>query len=505
LYKVCLLDDQPFVRQGLREIIDWKSLDCEIAAEWSTAVNAIKEIEQIRPDIIISDIVMPGLDGLTLMDMLNQSRIPVYTIFLSAHRNFDYAQRAIDLGAMDYLVKPTDPKEVIRAVTKCIQRLNEKKPAFREKEHEIFSLLIQKKPPIEPILTDQQLYYTVFTVRFDETSNMMLIMQDSVELLRRKLDPTHLVAVIQVIDKVIIVFSSNEPFMLKKQTMEWAEEIQFWHRQLLDTSISIGISPCWQGSEHLHEQYLEALKVLDMTFYYGKNTILSYEIMERHGENPYEAVNFQSPHNEEQLLEAIKQGEEEKVVILMEQWFDAFIQQKVNENDIKFQIYKWIFYAVLHVPLDPQDKQEWERQAQTILAANSLTEIKKILGNMISLMIGQFKSDLKDHHQLVIYQVEKYIQEHYHDPNTSLTAVAEHVHLSANYVSRLMKRKIGKTFTEWLNEYRMVEAKKLLQNKKNKSYWVAERVGIPDARYFSQLFRKHTNSTPSEYKNQFND
>jgi two-component system response regulator YesN len=89
MYKVCILDDQPFVREGLRKIINWGNLDCEIVAEWGTGVAALSELEKIQPDIIISDIVMPGLDGLSLMEMLNKLGHPIKVVFLSAHRNLN--------------------------------------------------------------------------------------------------------------------------------------------------------------------------------------------------------------------------------------------------------------------------------------------------------------------------------------------------------------------------------------------------------------------------------
>lgn len=515
MYKVCLLDDQPFVRQGLREIIDWQALNCKIAAEWGTAVSAIQEIGQVKPDILISDIVMPGLDGLALMDMLNQSGHPVHVIFLTAHRNFEYAQRAIDLGAVDYLVKPTDPKEVIRAVMKCIKKLNEKRganapdefegqqAAADEKEREIVALLVHGNPPIKPVLTDQTLFYTVVAIRFDETALVMPMIQSSVDMLRRKLEQAHPAALFPAIDKIVAVFSAQEPEALMKQTIEYAEEIQFWHRQLLDTSVSVGISRAAQGASFLHQQYLESLQALEKAFYYGAGAVISYEPLQDGPEQEEGIENVDMAGYEQSLLDAIRLGDEENAVMLLEHAFRRFIAGKMSEHDIKFQIYKWIFYVFLHVPLEPQDKSEAEKQAQTILTASSLQEIKRILGSIVNLTLNYYKSDGKDAHELIVRQIEQYIEEHYHDPDTSLTVVAEHVHLSPNYVSRLIKRKLGQTFTERLNEYRMEQAKKLLQNPKNKSYWVAENVGIPDPRYFSQLFRKYTNVTPSEYKNKF--
>lgn len=514
MYKVCIIDDQPFVREGLRKIIDWKSLDCEVVADWGTGIAAIGELERIQPDIVVSDIVMPGLDGLALKEMLNQLHISVQVIFLSAHRKFEYAQRAIELGAVEYLLKPTDPNEVIRAVVKCIHRIHEDRKLIAHpqnayqldggtrQEQEILSLVIHDNPPVEPVLLDLEMYYSVIAIRYDEASNILLKMQKSIELLHRKLILGNPFYIFQVIDKIIVVFVSANLIKLQKQMIEWAEEIQFWHRQFLDISISIGISQSLKGPSFLHSQYLETLKALEMTFYYGQNTILSFTETSSEAEKVEKIDTMTSVNKEEQLLEVIKHGNEEKVLYLMEKWFAEFVKEQVDEYDIKFQIYKWIFYVVLHVPLAPDDKLAWEKQAQSILTTNTLIEIKETLGNMIHLMISYYKSDFSDYHQVVIHEVENYIHQHYHEQETSLTVVAEHVHLSPNYVSRLIKQKIGRTFTEWLNEFRMEEAKKLLQNKNNKAYWVAEKVGIPDARYFSQLFRKYTNVSPSDYKNQ---
>jgi two-component system response regulator YesN len=518
MYKVCILDDQPIVREGLKTIIDWNSLDCEIVGVWGTAVSAVRELEKLRPDLIISDIVMPGLDGLTMMEMLNQMGLAVKVIFLSAHRNFEYAHRAIELGAVDYLVKPTDPKEVVRAVLKCIQRIDAERNRLQvissvvqdktenRREKAMLSLLIHDERIDEETLFDKKLSYVVMAVHFEDSSNISKRLERSIELIQRKLKQVSAIDIVPIMDKVIIVFGWHEEDALQKQIMEWAEEIQFWHRQFLDATVSIGISNLSKGTEQLHRQYMESLKALEKTFYYGKGFIFTASEFNTNtskslGDIPSH-LEYVVSSKEELLLNTIQQADKEKMEMLLDEWFSQFVKEEINPNEIKFEVYKWIFYAAPHVPLEAEDKRIWEKQAQSILATNSLVEIRKLLQLIVELMFVPYKSDLTNHHQRIIYQVEQYIKQHYHYPESSLMAVSEHIHLTANYVSRLIKRKIGKTFTEWLNEYRMEEAKKLLLNKNNKSYWVAEKVGIQDARYFSQLFRKYTNMTPSEYKNQ---
>jgi two-component system response regulator YesN len=411
-------------------------------------------------------------------------------------------------------VKPTDPNEVIRAVMKCIQRIhmirntesqtmviNKSDGVSEDRQQEVLNLLIREKVPSKPVYTDSSLHYAVLAIQIEDKTNIPLKLQESVELLRKKMRLEIIPDIIPIVNMVIVVVSTPHSEMLHEQLIEWAEEIQFWHRQFMDTSVSIGISHVLQGFSQLHQQYIESQRALGMTFYYGTGSILIYaECFNQDPIHTSSKSEQKGESKEELLLCSIKQGNEEKTVIQLEQWFIEFMKNQTKENDVKFQVYKWIFYIFLHMPLEEKDKNTCENTAQEILTSNSILTIKEKVWSIIRLIIYQYKSDMTDHHQTIIQQVERYIHQHYNKPETSLTAVAEHVHLSPNYVSRLIKRKMGKSFTEWLNEYRLEEAKILLQNKQTRNYWVAEKVGIPDARYFSQLFRKYTKLTPTEYK-----
>lgn len=513
MYKVGILDDQPFVREGLRAIIDWQSLDCELAGEWETAVAAVREMERIRPDILISDIVMPGMDGLALMDMLNRMGVRSKVIFLSAHRNFEYAQRAIELGAVEYLVKPTDPNAVVRAVLKCIQRIEaerrEPKPAPRapeqEAELEMLSLLLHKNAPGSSRF-DPRLHYAVMALKLERTPQDAGALEQSVELLRRKLKLEIAPVCLSIMDKVIAVVALADEEALRRQAIEWAEEMQFWHRQLLDMSVSVAVSTVCRGTERLHRQYAETLQLLEKTFYYGNESILTageYEPLREEADGGGDKAQSRPEGDRaERLLAAIRQAEEEKAALMLDEWFEQFVRDRIGPYEIKFEVCKWILHAAAFLPPE-SDREAWDKHAQSVLAMDSLAEIKERVRQIAMLMMEPFRKGLTSHHRQIIHQAEQFVQRNFRNPDTSLMALAEHVHLSANYVSRLIKRNVGKTFTEWLNEYRMEEAKKLLRIPHCKSYRVAEQVGIPDARYFSQLFRKYTGMTPTEYKNQF--
>lgn len=510
MYKVCILDDQPFVREGLRSLIDWKSLGCEIVAEWETGVVVIRELDQVQPDIIISDIVMPGMDGLTLIEMLNQSGRSIKVIFLSAHRNFEYAHKAIALGAIDYLVKPTDPNEVIRAVMKCIQRLvadenasvSDKGTLSDHRQKVLRNLLLQLSEERNGSI-DDRLYYAVMSIRMESDEPSTAKLHESAEMLRQKMGGVYPPDIMIILDMLTVVVCAKEEATLLKHLVDWAEEIQFWHRQLLDVTASIGISSISQGTINLHEQYLQSKDIFRMTFYYGPGSILNYLDCIESDSNKLPSHFYNDvDKREEELLSRLRQGDDQQILVLLEGWFVEFKSNQWSEVDLKYQVCKWLFYIFHEMQLTSEDKVYCETQAKEILVSKSIDAIKGLVWSIISYILNQYKMSVTDHHHQIIQSVEYYIKHNYSNAEASLTTLAEQVHLTPNYVSRLIKRRMGRSFTEWLNEHRLEEAKRLLQNKDNKSYWVAEKVGIPDARYFSQLFRKYTNVTPTEFKNQ---
>lgn len=123
MFKVVVIDDENVVRSGIVLETDWEALDCEVVAEASDGTEGLEVIEKYRPDVVISDIRMPNMDGLTMLKTLRERGDDTYVIFLTAYSDFEYAQRAINYGAVNYLLKPFEDEDLADAIGKVKDKL----------------------------------------------------------------------------------------------------------------------------------------------------------------------------------------------------------------------------------------------------------------------------------------------------------------------------------------------------------------------------------------------
>jgi two-component system response regulator YesN len=123
MYKVVIVDDEPVIVEGLRRIVDWQAYDCVVAGCASSGKEGLELIEKVNPDILFSDIRMPGMDGLTMIAAMRSQHADMQVVILTGYRDFDYARQALNLGVFRYLVKPSKMKELDEAMESITQRL----------------------------------------------------------------------------------------------------------------------------------------------------------------------------------------------------------------------------------------------------------------------------------------------------------------------------------------------------------------------------------------------
>jgi two-component system response regulator YesN len=139
MFKVLIIDDEPIIRKGLRNIINWKNFGCEVCGEAADGLEGIELIRKLLPDIIITDIKMPETDGLTMLREIKDSVPDSKIIILTGHRDFDYVHEALKIGAFDFLLKPSKIEELTSVIARAVKELKFKKE--RSEEIEKLSML----------------------------------------------------------------------------------------------------------------------------------------------------------------------------------------------------------------------------------------------------------------------------------------------------------------------------------------------------------------------------
>lgn len=335
MYKVFLVDDEAIIRKGVKSIINWEELGCTVIGEASDGLEGMKKMEEMKPDIIVTDIRMPGVDGL---DMIQDTKAVIpksKIIILTGYRDFEYLQRAIKLGAFEYLLKPSKIEDITAVVRRAIHELQEDKA----KQEEIESLKKSLQEKI-PLIKQKLIYDLLFNI--NQKSSRL---KSEMELCNFKVDK-FVLSVVDIdknentqddnlmyqqgiINAFLDVYSDSfntEFFILSEhrivfivQCNDLLQDFQAEVTNKLDElkeiicgcfkiSISIWSSSVGEGPLALHEKMEEVLKKVDRISNSPKEDTICYDSIKELNKNNDELI---KSHNEEKNI----QEESVKVII----------------------------------------------------------------------------------------------------------------------------------------------------------------------------------------------
>ena len=535
MFKVLIVDDEPYIRKGLVNIINWKQYECEVCGEAGDGVEGLEKMEMFQPDIIFVDINMPEINGLTMIRQAKELLPESKFIILTGYREFSYLQEAIKLGAFDYILKPSKIEEISDVLKKAVMELkyireieNERlklKKNFEEsipilKEKLLFDIINGTQLRQDELKTQLSLYgirfsgYVVMIVQMDkETTNqeeayqqqlyqfgiintVKDIFSDVYDVEKIVLNPKEVAFVVQPL--------SQESELIHKVDA-YVEDMQKLIQSCFDFSVTVAISTVGKDVHELNEKARECYEGLSYTFYLGNSAIILYKDLDTfyRSKDPSE---FE--HHEKKLIHGIRTGNEENVSHILSA-IRHDIEQKRSEPELIKNFYWNLIYSINHMRMSIKTlENDQKKQAenlnslyQLIEKSTNIDELQELLEEVAKTIVGRINQYNKNNINVVLQNAIEYIHTHFNLPIT-LNELAEHTYVSTYYLSRMFSKELGKTFVDYLNEIRIEEAKELLKDNGFKTYEIAERVGISDPHYFSKIFKKYTKLTPTEYKTQ---
>lgn len=507
MYKVVIIDDEPIVRKGIVNVINWHGLGCEVVAEASNGHEGIEIINAHKPDIILTDINMPEMDGL---EMIRQTikKIPWSKIIvLTGYREFDYIQEALKLGASEYLLKPSKIDEITTAVKKACLELE-----YKNRRDESIQVLEEHFKKSLPLLKEKLLFDIVFSsshnileiademALYSMVINEFLIVsvdlshKNTVDIYQKQLfkigiknafidifSDQYLCETINVTQSriVFILQPERSHFEFQEDVHKKAESFQVIVKSCFDIEMTLGISTLGNGWQTLNPKMKECEQALDYKIYFGEDALILYEDIKNLSliKEDHNIVNLSRD-----IMSAIKIGNE---VLLSE------LNLKLKNIIETLDNYQTV-YVKLAKEISKKDDLDFD-------TCTSFIQYHKLYEEIAITYMTINKNINMKNLSVVLKQSLEYIQNNYQD-SISLQDVADYTYVSIYYLSRMFKKEIGKNFVEYLNEYRMNKAKYYLKDFELKTYEVAQLVGISDPHYFSKLFKKYTGETPTDYR-----
>ncbi len=541
MYKLLVVDDEEEVRQGLIQKIEWHKYNFEIIGEAQNGREALDIIEEIVPDIIITDISMPIMNGLELSEYVRLNYPTIKTVILTGYDDFNYAQQAIRFGVEDYILKPVLPKDIDELLLKLNNKLQleieQKENIIRLKEHFNESLPIIRDKYLSLIvegnIDENELKSKINFFNLNLRGSCFVIAAANIDNSGHEdkifmLNDTELMrfAVIniakEIIDKysigealfhhseLVFIFSFNDTHesgvcnndTIFRKVYSVLEEIRQNVEKFLKLTVTIGVGSVFSSLTRIKDSYKSALSALEYKLIIGESKIIFIEDLEPKRK---EVIAFDE-QTERRLVSAVKFGTEKEVKEVVNDIFNKLVGTKAV-----FQEYQ--LYLVEVVAAISRICRDFEIDAPDILGIRtnlyvemlefrSFNEIKNWM-EAICIKLMRFISESRQNTtQMLLKKAQDYVLGNFSDEGLSIQKVADYLHISQSYLSMIFKKETGETFLKYLVGVRLNAAIELLQGA-YKTAEIAERVGYPDISYFSYFFKKNFGMSPREYRNKF--
>lgn len=510
--KLLIVDDEELTRTGVISSIDWKSLGIEEVLQADDGLHGLEAAQKFKPEIILCDVRMPRLDGISMLERLERILPDTVAIFMSGYSDKEYLKAAIKLKAVNYIEKPLNPDEIREAILEAKERYIHKLHSHRgETLHsmETASRLalkltvpfssngeeIQKLTEELALPITSETYFTALIVKLDTA---LEVAESSLDNIYQKIDTFlksfHLSCIhAEKRSQYLVYFlygaSIPSPSVLQSVGSFLGSIYGDFGRYFIAAGDSLsGISKAYQS-------YAAAVILLQSSFFFPENTFLSSRLIENSSSSGYLNLpaSFQSDFNE-----ALSNRDEENCRKLLESLVEYFHK---NTSLLQNQV-KDLYYKLLLSLEDARRQLKITDPGISIAEEMDRCFTFRDLHNILEEKTEQFFRDASTstEENPTIFLIKDYISKHYMQETLSVKDISTHVFLSASYVCTFFKNETGKTLNQYLTEYRMERVKQLLADSRYKITDISYRVGYSDGNYFGKSFKKYSGFSPSEYR-----
>lgn len=534
--KVFLVEDEMVIRRGIKNSIDWEKEGYIFCGEASDGELAYPMIIKEKPDILITDIRMPFMDGLELCKLVKKELPNIKILILSGYDEFDYAKEAIRLGVTEYLLKPISSGKLLEAlngVSESIRREKEDKDLVRKymeemrenTEHEkqkFFEQMIAGNLSMADALETGKKYemnlsagmYNLLLFRFTlgeenrKSGELLGEAEYAIEKLTERLE--YVFEFQRGVEGWAFLLMADNEEQMSERVKELSKDLEEIMKNYSTIAYFGGIGQPVARLRELEESFREAERALAARFTMELNRIISVEDI-RMAQNvdtldDIEITSFGEIEKTRTMLEKfLNNGAEDEI----DEFVDVYINELPEENLKSVLMRQYIImdaYIVMMSFCEKIEGIEGEMQAQSEELKNSmktiqtLEEIKNYIRMLLKKIIGVRDTISGRRYSDVIEIAKDQIRKTYMSDEISLNTIAAEVGMSSSYFSSIFSKEMGKTFVEYLTEIRMDRAKELLMCSSMKTSEIGYEVGYKDPHYFSYIFKKTQNCTPKEFR-----
>jgi len=522
VYKVFLVEDEIVARQGIRNTVDWQAVGFEFCGEASDGEMALPLIEEAKPDVLITDIKMPFMDGLQLSRIVREHMPWVKIVIISGHDEFEYAQTALKIGVTEYLLKPissSDIVDVLKRLAVSLAKEEDERENLKQLKSQVETNLLLRReqlllrlvmggiPSGEAIEQAQQLglslvaqSYLVLLLKIEPRDGAQPYDYHACQRIEAMVsslagNSESILLTRKDLDELVLILKGRDAEQLWQEGQFWADLIRRETAGETACQLIVELGSPQERLSDIHRSFAEALaKATDRT----KASSLAGS---RNGEAQVELQKL----DHEALENYLKFGDLGAFDAFFENSLAPISESALRSDLVMHHLLLEVFLTISQfvsdlgngADLGTPGIQEIEEIVQRVMTIEQLrSELKQMISSALI-----FRNDRANYQRtMVIQRAKAYVDDHFSDADLQMSRVAKEFGLSPNHFSTLFSRHFGETFRDYLNNLRINHAKELLRTTSLACAQVAYQSGYNDAHYFSTAFKKKTGCTPRAFR-----
>jgi two-component system, response regulator YesN len=531
-YRFLLVDDEEIIRKGISENIDWEEEGFVFLPPCQDGLEAMESIRKNKPDVVLTDICMPGADGLDVARYIFENSPDTLTLILSGYDDFEYAQRAMSLRVMDFLLKPISSRTLKKHLLQIREALEQRDEREAARVH-LLSLLDKSRravsdrflsrlisgrvelPEAELLCEDlaflsKKKYFSVICLEMDSIEEAEDGLSLSPDLLFLSMEEAcdHTLAdqedaakISTADNRIVIILGRNDENRMARECSRVANGITSAVQEKRRFTASAGIGKTVERVEDIYTSYRQAVTALQHRLIAGNNGVFLFSSAE------YRELDMRLTLTKccEDIRRDVRVGKNSDSVKTCREFSAALRNGKVHPKQARREIVKFVSVMLdvveeVGIAQSQMGDKSFSEYLYDIMDVTSLADLDFLFQDFFDRVEQILREKRDSFPRKKLHDITRYIDIHFADPVLSAETVAEKFFISTGYLTKLFRQHLEKTFLEYIMEKKMARARELLKTSDLKNYEIAEQLGYKDPHYFSTSFKKYFGQTPSEYK-----
>jgi two-component system response regulator YesN len=504
MYRLMIIDDEPVVREGIKQLISWEKYNFEICAEGIDGKDGLRKVLEFSPDLVLVDVKMPGMSGIELIRDAKKEGFEGKFIILTGYSDFEFARSAVSLGVRAYLLKPIDEEELMENIQEVREELDAKKNlddyytlSELMARREVLNRLLMHAEDKETLRKEIKLYgmdfnYHSFCIailnrkEFYIDANDPLVTKEMEGMIGKNLMN---VDKITIDDKLILICKGSSYQNILKTLIRNNDRI----KQRYGEGYFIAIGHDVANWEDICFSYECARLLLEYEFLYKELDAVSIDILNQI--NPKKGDKFY-----DKLCDMIEIGDTEAIEEIIQNLKNTYKNELMKESEIKILVIHNL--VLLHSVIDHKyesKKDSFPNLDQLLVGIKEADNLDHLMEMVLNYCIETTKCIGVSTSDAVVKRMLAYMEKNYNQ-DLKLENIAKILNYNSAYLGKIFKKETGESFNNVYNKIRIQNAKRLLLETDLKIYQVSQQVGYSNIDYFYSKFKKYVGISPKEFK-----